>query len=101
MASVGRSLDQLSPEGRTALGLDGLDGAGGIVIEDEAGLTALVHNVTDGALQNIIINSATGRDLRQDVELTLELPGFDVIQDALSVELFGIRLGDDMRAFLD
>jgi hypothetical protein len=101
MANVGRSLDQLSPEGRTALGLDGLDGAGGLVIEDEAGLTALVHNVTDGALQNIIINSATGRDLRQDVELTLELPGFDVIQDALTTERFGIRLGDDMRSFLD
>jgi hypothetical protein len=96
MANVGQRLEDLTPEARAALGVDGLDDASGIVVTDEAGVTALVHNVTDGALQNIIINSATGRDLAQDIDVTLTLPGFDAIQDSLVLERFGIRLTDDM-----
>jgi hypothetical protein len=100
MANVGQRLEDLTPEARAALGVDGLDQASGIVISDEAGITALVHNVTKGALQNIIVNSATGRDLAQDIDVTLTLPGFDAIQDALVVERFGMRLADDLQGAL-
>jgi hypothetical protein len=96
MANVGQRLEDMTPEARAALGVDGLDQASGIVITDEAGVTALVHNITDGALQNIIINSATGRDLAQDIDVTLTLPGFAAIQDSLVLERFGIHLTDDM-----
>ena len=98
MANVGQRLEDMTPEARAALGVDGLDQASGIVITDEAGVTALVHNITDGALQNIIINSATGRDLKQDIDVTLTLPGFDAIQDSLVVERFGLRLADDLQS---
>ena len=64
------------------------------------GVTALVHNITDGALQNIIINNATGRDLAQEIDVTLTLPGFELIQESLLVESFGIRLTDDMNVFI-
>lgn len=97
IADVGQRLEDLSPEQREALGVDGLGGASGIVIDDEAGMTALVHNIAEGALQNIIINSATGRDLEQDIDVTLTLPGFDAIQDSLVLERFGIRIADDMQ----
>lgn len=97
MANVGVSLDQMTEEGRAALGLGGLTGAGGVVVQDGSGITALVHNVTEGALQNIVINTATGRNIEQEIDVTLELPGFDMIQQSLTTELFGIRLGDDMR----
>ena len=97
IANVGTTLDELTDEGRTALGLDGLgEDAAGIIIEDESGVTALVHNVTEGALQNIIVNSATGRDITQDIDITLDLPGFEFIQGELTVEHFGFRLQDDM-----
>ena len=97
IANVGTTLDDLSDEGRTALGLDGLgEDAAGVIIEDESGITALVHNVTEGALQNIIVNTATGRDISQDIDITLDLPGFEFIQGQLSVEHFGFRLQDDM-----
>ena len=97
IADVGTTLDELSEEGRAALGLDGLgEDAAGIIIEDESGITALVHNVTDGALQNIIVNTATGRDISQDIDITLDLPGFEFIQGQLSLEHFGFRLQDDM-----
>lgn len=101
MADVGESLNELPPEAIAALGLTGLDGAGGIVINDAAGITALVHNVTEGALQNIIVNSATGRDIKQDIDVTLTLPGFETIQNSLALEQFGFHLNDDMYGFVD
>ena len=100
VGTVGQNINTMSPDQLAALGLDGLENAGGVVIEDEAGVTALVHNITDGALQNIVINNATGRDLTQDIDVTLTLPGFELIQQALLVESFGIHLDDDLRGFL-
>lgn len=96
MANVGQSLTDMTPEARDALGLGGLDDANGIVIEDESGVTALVHNITEGALQNIIVNTATGRDISQDIDVTLTLPNFEFIQGEIALELFGMRLLDDM-----
>lgn len=100
VGTIGQNINSLTPEQRAALGIDGLENAGGVVIDDEAGVTTLVHNVTQGSLQNIIINTATGRDLTQEIDVTLTLPGFELIQDALQVETFGIRLTDDMNLFL-
>lgn len=99
VGDVGQNINDMTPEQLTALGLDGLGNLGGVVISDEAGVTALVHNVTEGSLQNIIINNATGRDLSQQVDVNLTLPGFELVQSALIVEAFGIHLADDMRGF--
>lgn len=103
VGGIGQSLEEMTPEELAALGLDGLENVGGVVIDDDDGVTALVHNVTEGSLQNIIINSATGRDLSQEIDVTLELPGFDIIQGQLVVERFGIQIADDLRgvAFYD
>lgn len=100
VGAIGQNIADLAPEARTAMGLDGLENAGGVVIEDEAGVTALVHNITEGSLQNIIINNAAGRDLSQTVDVTLTLPGFEVMQSLLNVERFGIRINSDMQAAL-
>lgn len=100
VGQIGTNISDMSPDELAALGLEGLQGTDGVVIEDEAGVTALVHNITEGSLQNIIINNATGRDLTQEIDVTLELPGFDVMQGALLVETFGIRLNDDLSGFL-
>lgn len=96
IADVGQSLAELTPEQRSELGLDGLTNGDGLVISDEAGVTALVHNVTEGALQNIIVNSATGRDISQNVDVTLTLPGFEAIQRSLIRDYFGIHIAHDM-----
>lgn len=97
LSGAGQSLRDLTPEGRDALGVGDLGDASGVVLNDQAGVTGLIHNITDGALQNIIINSANDRDLRQEIDVTLTLPGFDAIQNALALERFGIHLTDDMR----
>lgn len=100
VGGVGQNIADMTPEQLTAMGLNGLENAGGVVISDEAGVTALVHNLTDGALQNIIINNATGRDLAQEIDVTLTLPGFEFVQGQLTTELFGIHLADDMNVFI-
>jgi hypothetical protein len=97
MSNIGQNIDDMSPEAREALGLDGLDGGGGVVIQDEQGVTAFVHNVTESSLQNIIVNSATGHDLGQDIDVTLTLPGFEAIQGSLLLERFGLRIDEDLR----
>lgn len=97
MSNVGQNLEDMTPEAREALGLNGLEGGGGVVIQDEQGVTAFVHNVTESSLQNIIVNSATGRDLGQDIDVTLTLPGFEAIQGSLLLERFGLRIDEDLR----
>jgi hypothetical protein len=100
LSGVGKDIKELTPEQQDALGLGGLEGAGGVVIEDEDGVTAFVHNVTDGALQNIIVNTATGRELGQEVDVTLTLPGFEYVQSELLRERFGLRIADDFSSVI-
>lgn len=98
LSGVGQNIKDLSDEQRDALGLGGMSDVGGVVIDGPDGVTAFAHNVTDGALQNIIINSATGRDLGQDVDVTLTLPGFEYVQNELFLERFGIQISGDMQS---
>ncbi len=100
VGGVGQNIADMTPDQLTALGLNGLENAGGVVIEDETGVTALVHNIAEGSLQNIIINNATGRDLAQEIDVTLTLPGFEFIQGQLITERFGIHLTDEMNVFI-
>ena len=100
VGELGQNIAGMTAEQRAALGLDGLENAGGVVIDDEAGVTALVHNITEGSLQNIIINNATGRDLSQQIDVTLTLPGFELIQESLALERFGLHLTDDLNLLI-
>lgn len=100
VGQAGEQIDALTPEQQQALGVAGLNGQNGVVIADADGVTALVHNVTEGALQNIIINNATGRDISQSVDVTLTLPGFEVMQNSLLVEHLGFHLSDDMQGVI-
>ena len=88
----------LTPDQLEALGLDPAGGAASVVINDETGVTEIVHNVGDGALQNIIINSASGHAITQAIDVSLELPGFELVQADFVVERFGIRLTDDLNS---
>jgi hypothetical protein len=82
------------------IGIDPTSDAAGIIIDDETGATEIVHNVSDGTLQNIIINTASGLDITQAIDVNLELPGFEMVQADLIVERFGIRLADDLQSVI-
>jgi hypothetical protein len=98
LSTVGQNLSSLTPEQLEAHGLSALEGMNGVVVESEDGITAFVHNVTDGTLQNILVNTATGQDIDQNIDVTLTLPGFDYIQSQLTLERFGIQISDDLRS---
>jgi hypothetical protein len=71
-----------------------------VVIRDASGVTALVQGLSQSGLQNLILNTASGRDLRQEIELTITLPGFAAVQEMIGQELLGMRIGDDLNAML-
>lgn len=98
VGGLGRDISTMTPEQLSTLGLEGLSGADGVIINDDSGVTALIHSVTDGSLQNIIINNANDRDLSQEIDVTLEMPGFEALQNSLLIEHFGIKLTDEMRS---
>jgi hypothetical protein len=59
------------------------------------GRTALIHG-NEGALQNILINTASNITATQDVNATLDLQGYDGFASTVSVDQLGRSLGDDV-----
>ena len=57
------------------------------------GQTALIQR-TDGAIQNIVVNTANGVDIRQQVDATLDLTGYAGFAQAMSFQRMGAALGD-------
>lgn len=94
---VGQPLNELANDAQSQLNLPGLStGGSGIVLSDGQGATALIHRVIDGAFQNFVINDASGRDIRQEIELTITLPGFEASQDIINLDRLGLRIGDEI-----
>lgn len=61
-----------------------------------AGETALIHRVTDGRIQNILLNTASGQDIRQQTEVTVTLSGYEATQQLTSQQQWGRTLGSDL-----
>jgi hypothetical protein len=98
MNDIGESLSSLTPEQLAALGLAALAGLDGVVVNGETGATVFVHNVGNGTLQNILVNTASGQDIRQDIDVTLTLPGFESIQQQFALDHLGMRLSEDLQS---
>lgn len=87
----------IAPERVGALDLTGLPaGASGLVLNDEKGTTALIHNVMNGQLQNMVLNAADGRDIRQDMQVMLTLPNFEAMQRDYSLDRLGMQISHDL-----
>ena len=95
IGELGRALTSLTPEEREDLGLTEI-GDAGVVIADESGVTALVQEMSEGSLQNIILNTASGRDLRQEIDVTITLENYNIFEAAITNELLGMRITDDV-----
>lgn len=57
------------------------------------GQTAIMHRV-DGALQNILLNTASNVSARQEVDATLDLGGYGAFNQMLLGERMGMAIGD-------
>jgi hypothetical protein len=59
------------------------------------GRTAIIHG-NEGALQNILINTASNITATQDVTATLDLQGYDGFAASVTADQLGRSLGDDI-----
>jgi hypothetical protein len=59
------------------------------------GRTAIIHG-NEGALQNILINTASNITATQDVTATLDLQGYDGFASTVTADQLGRSLGDDV-----
>ncbi len=96
---LGIPLQDLTEAQRAEYGLVGI-GDSGVVIVDSTGITALVQNVSGSGLHNIVFNTGDGRALRQEIDVTITLPGFLDTQRAIGDEIVGIRIGGDLDSWL-
>jgi len=81
------------------LDLGGLGAADGLLLSDANGSTALIHTL-QGGIRNLVVNNADGRDLRQELEVTLMVPDLDAMQRSYAIERLGAQIGQDMNAGL-
>lgn len=71
-------------------------GGWGLDLSDSTGTTLVGHRLIDGALQGFILNSGDNRDIRQDMQITLTLPGFEAVQQNILSDRLGMRIEMDM-----
>ncbi len=64
----------------------------------DTGATVLLHRASIDGVQNFVFNNASNQDIRQQVDVTLVLPGFEAIQQDMARGLFGLRWDDDLGA---
>lgn len=76
--------------------LRGLNNTGGVAVVDGSGATAILHNITTSQLQNLIINNADNRNIRQDMELNLVLPDLATIQTNSQMHNYGSNIARDI-----
>lgn len=53
--------------------LAGLAPSSGIVIDDAKGFTAALHNITDNAIISSVISNASGRSIRQKIDISVHI----------------------------
>lgn len=61
-----------------------------------AGGSIVMHDLSRGQFMNLLINTQSGRDFRQDVDITLTLPGFGEAQGDMGRQLAGLRLAEEL-----
>ena len=84
--------DLSSALGRLGFGPD----AQGSVAVTADGQTTLAHQMSPDQLTSLIQNSSDGREIRQQTDLTLTLPGFEATQADMSAAQAARQLTNDM-----
>ncbi len=72
----------------------------GLTLADATGTTLVGHRLLDGELQGFIINTADNRNIRQEMEITLNLPGFEAMQRDMLTGRLGFRIDMDVAGGL-
>jgi hypothetical protein len=96
-SSNGATVEDVS--GKPASQLPGIGGIG-LDLSDATGTTLVGHRLVDGQIQGFIVNSGSNRDIGQDIQINLTLPGFDMVQKDMLASRLGIHIDMDISAGL-
>lgn len=76
-----------------SIDLSGLRDAVGVSVNDNKGYTAALHQVTKDRIASYMINTASGRDLRQELEVRVDVANFRQFQQSARQTLLNSRFG--------
>lgn len=72
--------------------LAGLKEAAGILINDRKGATLALHEATRERITSMVINQASGRDIRQEMNIDVTVQNFQQFRDTLRSAILNSRL---------
>lgn len=76
--------------------LSGLGNATGVTVNDRKGFTAALHEATRERIIGTLINTASGRDLRQELEVRIDVQGYRAFQQNARETLLNSRFGQSV-----
>lgn len=80
-----------------ALGIDlgAIAGGSALVLADEGGGgTAILHNISQTGLSNVLLNTASNQDIRIETDITLVMPGLEAFQQDILSQNLQLQLFD-------
>jgi len=91
----------LPPEILASLSAQGIDlptlTEGASVFISPDGQTLFLHHADGGQLSNILLNTGDGHTLRQEINVNLDLPGFEATQAGMREALAMRAIADEIR----
>ena len=93
------SLGAQGPGGQVKLS----DGAGrlpGVALAGDGGSTVVLHELSAARIANIVVNTASNRDVRQEVQIDLAIPELTQFQQSAIQERANMRMLDAVGAAL-
>jgi len=84
-----------------AAGLAAPEGAWrGVVLPGDGGETTILQDIGEGRIANLVVNTANNRDVRQDITVSLEIPGLAQLQSNFAADRMQLRLQDAVGSAL-
>lgn len=92
---LAEAMDDLAEQGMDLSSLAGVDG---LVLEGDGGQTVVLHAIGEGAIQNLVLNTASNRDIRQDTQINLAVDDLPGLQREVSFQRLGGEIGREIGA---
>lgn len=83
-----------------AQGLHVAPGSEGLLIAGAGGATVVLHELGDRRVAGFVLNNADNRNIRQDTEITLNLPELQTLQQVFNTQALSARLQDSLNQAL-
>lgn len=72
----------------------------GVALNGDGGSTVVLHELSAARIANIVVNTASNRDIRQEVQIDLAIPDLTQFQQAAIQERANMRMMDAVSAAL-